>query len=82
MSTTANAMPRFDDRAFVLERQEALKAESQAIDHVQHYATLGYAMSEFAKAMYEGLSKGENALPRMLTVEQKLRRVCAALQGR
>ena len=71
----------FDDRQFLLDRERGIKAETQAVDQIQHYTLLGYGMAEFSKAFLEGLDKGENA-PKMLTQEQKLRLVCAALQGR
>jgi hypothetical protein len=84
MSTAADiARPTFDSRQYLLDRERGIKAETQAIDQLQHYTLLGYGMAEFAKAMYEGLSTGENAIsPMVLTSEQKLRLVCAALQGR
>lgn len=73
----------FDDRAFLLDREHAIKAEKQAVDHLEHYTLLGYGLAEMAKALYHGLSQGENAISAMvLTQEQKLRLVCAALQGR
>ena len=80
--STPYALATFDDRQFLLDRERGIKAETQAVDQIQHYTLLGYGMAEFAKAFLEGLDKGENALSKMLTQEQKLRLVCAALQGR
>lgn len=83
MTTTEAPFKVFNDRAFLLDRERGIKTETQTIDQIQHYTLLGYGMAEFVKAMYEGLSKGENAIsPMVLTPEQKLRLVCAALQGR
>ena len=84
MSTAAEMVkPAFDSRQYLLDRERGIKAETQAVDQLQHYTLLGYGLAEMAKAMYEGLSKGENAIsPMVLTAEQKLRLVCAALQGR